>query len=518
MQSAPNVAAERPVHRDYAVRDVWIDLGAALLCILPFLLTAHLPLTDLPNHLARQVILRDWSHSAAFQRFYDIHWGLVPNLALELFVWPIDALLPIDLAMRLFCITTVLLLFLGTRWVNLILSKGVSRAYWLVPFLVYGGPLQFGFLSYCFGVGLGLVLFGAHLRSRGRFGTTASVAFFLASGFVLMLCHIAAFGLFALAVGGYELADALSASRGQRRNFARHAVRRLAIPVCCLTLAAALFMALGPREQTFEAVDAARFTVQFSNLRGKARTLFAITAFSSPLLEVGLLVLGAAGFAIALLTRTVRVDAHAALSILCMTLAWLVMPGVAFGGAFIDYRLPWAIAFYTLASLARGSGWAWLGRPFALYGGLLAVARIALISAFWLSWEPDLAALDQALGSVPDGTRLYVVEGTLPNGSVFRTPDLSNVASYVVARRQGFETGLFANVPGQVLYFKPHYMQLWKDADYAKDIPSRLDRVPADYDYVLVLLPSYAKLAPGLPLAQVGEGRLFTLYRVTNAG
>src|SRR4051812_44672624 len=130
----------------------WLDVLAVLAAILPLLVTAHLPLTDLPNHLARQYIIRDWASSPALQAFYYVRWALVPNLGLDLFVLPLMRFVSPDMAVRLFCIATMLLLFFGTRLVNRTLSDGQSRLYCFAPLLCYGGPFQYGFLGYCFGV------------------------------------------------------------------------------------------------------------------------------------------------------------------------------------------------------------------------------------------------------------------------------------------------------------------------------------------------------------------------------
>src|ERR1700710_926963 len=205
------------LRRQTSRQAIWVDALVAAACILPLLLTAHLPLTDLPNHLARQYILRDWASSPFLQTFYYIRWELVPNLALELFVLVARQAMSIDMAVRAFCITTVLMLFLGTRLVNLELSGGRARMYRFAPLICYGGPFQYGFLSYCIGVGAGLLLFGVYLRLRRRRGVML-VAFLLASGFVLMLCHLAAFGLFALAIGGCELASTFRTTGGAPRR------------------------------------------------------------------------------------------------------------------------------------------------------------------------------------------------------------------------------------------------------------------------------------------------------------
>ena len=84
--------------------DLWIDNLINLFLILPFLITSYLPLTDLPNHLERQHILSDLTTSPALQNYYHYGWQLVPNLGIDLFVLAALFVVPIDLAVRVFCI------------------------------------------------------------------------------------------------------------------------------------------------------------------------------------------------------------------------------------------------------------------------------------------------------------------------------------------------------------------------------------------------------------------------------
>ena len=484
------------VHPD-AVRAAWIDTGVAILCILPLLLTAHVPVSDLPNHLARQYILRDWAQSPMLQQYYYIQWGLVPNLALELFFLSVSWVLPLDFTMRLFCIVTVLLLFLGTRWVNRLLSDGTSRIYRAVPLLCWGGPMQYGFLNYCFGIGLGLVLFGVWLRLRTH-NLVVRSGFLLAAGAGLMLCHLAAFALFAIAVGMCELFD-------------RQRLVRLAPPVACLTAVFLAFALLSPT-----AGSATATPLHFSTLTEKIRSVAAITFFSSPVLEGALLAAAVAGLVAALLTRTLRWHPVGLAITAVMTLVWLVTPDFALGALFIDYRLPWAIAFFALAALLPG-GRRW-ARPFAGWFSLLVVARIALIVVLWLRWEPILAGIDRALDSLPRGARLMVVLGERGPSHAFRDPDLTNVAGYAVAHRQIFYPAMFASIPGQILFFQPHYRDLWVQAGYQAHYPSTLTSLPPDYDYVLVLVPELASVAPNLPLAPDISGPEFKLLKVVRPG
>lgn len=490
----------------------WIDCLIAAICILPLLLTVHLPLTDLPNHLARQYILRDWSGSPYLQTFYAVHWALVPNLALEIFVLAARQVMSIDLAVRMFCIVTVIMLLLGTRTVNRELSGGQARIYRVAPLLCYGGPLQYGFLSYCFGIGLALVLFGCYLGLRTR-PIALLIGFLLASGFALLLCHLAAFGLFAVAVGTFELTSSFVSGGGGRAIFSGQLIKRALMAVFGLVPMFLVFLWFSPTTGT--ATDNA---IHFSTLHEKLRSLAAITLFTSPKLEAGLLALAAAGLAAALLTRTVSFNRLGLGVVVAMLIVWLVMPNIAIGAAFIDYRLPWAIAFFVLASLMPGRRYQRWSTPFSRYFAVLVVARIALIAALWLTWEPTLAAIDRTLSKLPAGTRMMVIEGRSPDGTFVRQPDLASVASYLVVRRPAFEPNMFASLSGQILYFQPAFLDLWKEGGFATAIPSRLDRLNPAYEYVLVLLPRLATISPELRLICQASGTDFELYKVAPPG
>jgi hypothetical protein len=496
------------------LRAGWIDSGLVLLNALPLLLTAHLPLGDLPDHLARQYILRDWASSSILQSIYQIHWALVPNLALDLFVLPLRPLVSPETALRLFCICTVLLLFCGTKLVNRTLSDRTSRAYRLVPFLTFGGPFQLGFMSYCLGVGLALVWFGSYLRFRRRSAAVLGPLLII-WGFTIILCHLAAFGLFALAVGGCEIATAFMAQPRDWRASAQRTARALALPVFCLTALLVAFIILGPSGYHNPMVEAAVSAVQFDFFPGKLRGLYAITGFSSVRLEGGLLILALVALGVALVAKAVRIHPIGATAVMIMLMVWLILPIVADGTSFIDYRLPWAISFFALASLTPGPRAASFRLPLSVWGAALIVGRIGTICAFWLAWEPALAEIDQALGRVPVGTKLYVLEGKLPGNKPFHQPELNQVASYVVARRQGFHPGMFVSFPGQILDLQPQYERIWmEEANLGRTLGASLDRVPIGYDYVLVLLPGYARLSPHLPLRCAAAGRLFDLYQV----
>jgi hypothetical protein len=477
------------------------DAVSLLLGLLPLFLTAHLPLSDLPNHLARQYIIRDIFTSPILQKFYFVHWQLVPNLALELFVIATRSLFGIQLSVRLFCILSLVMIFFGVRWISYSLGHRDSRIYLASPILFYGGPFQFGFLSFCFGVGISLCLFGFYIPRRRR---PVSAVALIVVGFYLLLCHIAAFGLFCAAVVGYEIGCLIDDWVGQKRRPALlsifSAAGFLAIE---LGLPLLIFLLLAPAQNVHF------FYVDWGTWRTKAEAVLAVTLFSAPICEIGLLAVAFLAVFAGLASGAVRVDRRCLPMLAIFALLFLVMPRNAWGGGYIDYRIPWAASLYFLASLHPGLQRPRLARLLAALAGALFIARVATISILWLQWEPVIAGIDTALAKLPVGATLMVVQGDPGSISVSRRPSLLHVAAYAVARRQAFEPQLYASLQGQILYFQPYYRVLWR-----LSAPNRLDSIAPDYDHVLVLRPRFAEVAPELPLTLIASGKEFELFRV----
>lgn len=494
---------DRPTKRRLEIRETAIDWTIAAISIVPLLITQHLPLTDLPNHLARQYVLRDIAGSKVLQTFYEVHWSLVPNLALEIFVSFVGHLMSIDLAVRAFCILIVLSLFFGTRLINRTLGGEQSKVYRVAPLLCYGGPFQFGFLSFCFGIGLALLLFGFYLRLRNLpLGRLAVI--FAPCSFALLLCHLGAFGIFAAAVGSCELTDAFKSANGSIHRLPARILGPLGRAAFCLLPAVLLF-------EIFSPTASAHRDAHFSNAWEKTEGLAAITLFSSPGPELALLGFAVVGLLAAIQARVVRLHRDGVAMAVALTFIWLILPRVALGGGYIDYRVPWAASFFLLSELVPGSRYDRFSVVFGTVFGVLALARVALIAWFWLSWEPTLAAIDTALSGLPAGVRLMVVEGHPASTSASRRPPLDHVAAYAVARREAFEPNMFASFPGQILYFREPY----KNLSFVVH-PSQLDHLPPEYNYVLVLRPALTRISPLLDLACEKIGRDFELLKVVS--
>ena len=235
----------------------------------------------------------------------------------------------------------------------------------------------------------------------------------------------------------------------------------------------------------------------------------AFTLFSSPGPELTLLGLAAAGLIFALITDTVRARRETAAIAIAMGIVFLLLPRVALSGGYIDYRIPWAASFFVIATLVPGRRTARYGMPLGVWFGGLVAARLALIAALWLSWDPVIAGIVSALRTLPTGARLMAVEGDPGSTSVARSPPLVHVAAYAVAYRQAYWPGMFASFSGQILYFQPAYKHLWQP------ISTELTHLDPMYNYVLVLRPTFVHVSPALPLRCIAHGDSFELFAVT---
>lgn len=478
-----------------------IDAVILAIGILPLLLTSHLPLSDLPDHLARQYILRDWSSSAAFQQFYSFDWTVVPNLGLELFVAAARQVLSIDAAVRVFCITILGLIFVGIRLINMQLGGPSSRVYRVAPLLFYSGPFQFGFVSYCFGIGLALVGFGLYLRFL-HWRLAAFAALFVPLGCALLLCHLAAFGLYAIAIASH--AFACSIHRFDRRamlGFVADLMVREGRVACYLLPPLVLFMALSP--------TAGVYAFRWSSLQDKAEGIAALTLFSSPAIELPLLGLAIIGFGAAIAIGALRLHRDAVPMLLGMAIVYLALPRSLLGSGYVDYRIPSGAACFLVACLVPGPNAARLLPLFAVWLSALGIVRVASIAWMWLLWEPTLSEFDAAFQRLPVGARLMVVQGILASTSESRRPSLEHIAALAVARRQVFDPFLYANISGHLLKFQPEFARFRPSHP-----PDHLDELDPAYDHVLVIHPELAWLSPRLRLTRIAQGRVFELFQV----
>ena len=208
-QIAPNddtAAASRSAVVDFLLAHefaiaFWVLTAIVLI---PVVSVAVPPLADYVNHLARMKVIAVQGHDPHLDAFYRIDWQLIPNLAMDLIVPPLERMMSIYAAGQVFTALTVLALVTGPMAIHMALYRRIN-AFPLVAFVVvYNGIFLFGMMNFLLGVGLamwGLAVWIA-LRDRSIWARLVASAVFC---LLLYVCHLYAIGLYGMAIGAFEL-------------------------------------------------------------------------------------------------------------------------------------------------------------------------------------------------------------------------------------------------------------------------------------------------------------------------
>src|SRR5258708_1387532 len=212
-------------------------LGAFLtVALVPLFTCSPLPLADYPNHLARMYIITSLRHSPLLQRYYEIHWQLIPNLALDLIVPPLARFMPVERAMLVFTGLTLVLLVAGCFAVHRALFGRLSYAPFATFLLLYNRQLLWGMLNYLFALALALLTFALWIVLRRRpLGIRCGV--FAVLALMVFVSHLAGFGVLAVLIVGYEVHSFLQEKdyRALRNDLVAAAVA-LGLPVLLFLL------------------------------------------------------------------------------------------------------------------------------------------------------------------------------------------------------------------------------------------------------------------------------------------
>ena len=417
------------------------------LVLVPLFSVRVAPLLDYPNHLARMHVLADAGRSAALARAYEIRWSLLPNLAMDAVVPLLAQVLPLELAGKLFLGLTLALMAGGT----VALHRAAWRAWSFWPLacflLLYNRILLWGFVNYLIGVGVALMGLALWLGLAGR--PRARLAAVVATALAAYFCHLVAFGLLVLMIGGVELGALWSAfiARRWRALGARlGAILAPLVPPILLWLAA---WRPGPGEGggLVWANPLRKFDLLYSVFDNYSRP-FDVAGFVVVLLLLGF------GF----WRRRLTLDRRLGHALILLTLVYLVMPARLLGASSVDHRLPVVLALLLVAAIRPAR---WSHRTSLAVGAALLVlfgARLAFVERAWIAadrlYRPILAALDQ----LPVGARIAVASG--PGAASAGAVPLLHLPTYAVITRDAFVSTEFAYAGQQPLALTPPFAAL----------------------------------------------------------
>ena len=381
-----------------------LGLSAGLL-ILPLWLAPFPTLIDMPDHLARVSILRQLSDSSSpFTAYFHIQWAPVPYLGLEILLLGLMTVLPALTAMKM-AVTAILALWIyGCHRLGLELAGGPT---WMVipaSLLCYNGMFQYGYLSFCLGAGLYLVLLSLWLRYRKGW-TAGRLALLGLWSIVAYFCHLATVMLLAASIGLIALAEF-----GKSRDF-RRLLRDLIPLVPSIALYALLTILIPSGASSLDR------TIAWDSPSALVVKLFSpLSGYSlwGMILSVAITL---AGVVLAAWSVRFRFWRHAWLG-LAMLVLYVATPGYVNDGGDVNTRF--LVAAYPLLLLnlqfpAPGehlSRAARLGLVLLIAGPALHVAGVA---NHWVRMGGEISGQVNLLRSVEAGARIYPVSW-LPEG------------------------------------------------------------------------------------------------------
>jgi hypothetical protein len=405
----------------------------------PIFSTVLPPLVDYPNHLARMHLIAEGGN-----QFYAVRWAPLPDLAADLIIPPLAHIVLLAMAGKLFLMLTFALMAGGTVWLNRA-ATGCWRLWPLLAFLLlYDRILLWGFINYLFGVGVALSGLALWLTLEDRPAWRRA----LASSLVALACffsHIAAFGVYALAILGVEL---LPAWNQLCASHYRDLTRRIVLAGIQFVLPAILYLFLQPASEGGP--------ISYGNFWRKADLLFSVFDNYSRPFDIACFVLFIAFFAMLAWRHWLTIVPRLAVALAILSAAYLALPSQLLSGSGVDRRLPVALFLLLVAATAPVVPLpyrvAWTIR---IAVGAVFVARMAVIEAVWLNTDSIYSADIAVIDSLPEGAKLAVAypPRDINAGAI---PEV-HVATLATARREAFVPTIFAYPTQQPLALRPPY-------------------------------------------------------------
>jgi hypothetical protein len=457
-------------------------------------------------------------HDAYLDRFYEIHWQIIPNLMMDMVVPTLARIVNIYLAGQLFLISIFVLILSGTLALNRALTGRWSALPLVAAPLLYNNMLLVGVANYLFGIGLVLWALAAWVSLRGRpwpWRYAVSAAFVIA----LFFCHLMSVALYGLGLFAFE-AERLWKSRGWRS--------RAKVVEFCAT--AVPFVPVIPL--LYESPTMGLATENFWEQTGKLDGVMFVFSVYSDYVAFILIGIFAAALVWAIRHKLVRFPVMGWIVLVLGGAVYLAMPRVAFATYMADQRIPVGLVFMLIACLNVRFPRRMVRYGFAAVLATLVCFRVAEVETMWNKLSKGVESLHQSVKYIDRGAQVLVAYADPTGGDDVRDLGLVHAACLAIIERSALVTTAFA-VPGkQILRVRGDYAEHADTEDGTPPTMEKLLVVANDpdieeaaywsdwtntYDYVYVLFTEKGAENPDpLRLRLVYEGRRFQLYRMAN--
>lgn len=361
----------------------------------PVYLVEILPVAGFTNHMARVHVLANLADDPLLQQAYRTDWAIKPNLAIDLLLPPLTAIMPVFEAGRLFVAISMLMLVGGTVALHRVLHGKVGLWPAASFLFLYNQTLTMGFLNFLFGLGLALIGVAAWIALRQR-PAPIRIGLFTIVATALFFSHLMALGIYGTMIGGYEFSRAFD---GPFRW--REALRGWAVGATQFVVPAILLLVALPPAPEHPSHEYGGVLVK---LFAMLSPMLAYRDATNPYLI--LLVVGVVLFGLA--TRRFAVAPNTGLVLLVLAVAGLAAPFTIygrFGGVWgVDLRLFVALAFVAAAVLDFRAGSIRIAGVICAAALAVFAARIWVVGNAWSVYDRQFAEYRRAARVIEPGS------------------------------------------------------------------------------------------------------------------
>lgn len=491
----------------------------------PLFAVDHPQSIDLANHLARFFVRHAQPESAPLSSFYEFRAMLYPYLAADTLARPLLAFFDIYVTGKIIIGLAVLLWLAAPALLHRALWKEWGLWPLLAALVVYNATMTWGFIDYYITSALAMIALAGWVATENA-KPLPRIAGFSAIGIFIYLCHLQAFVVFGLLLGGYELGKMVRDKKLSLRNFIVTGLKLspLFLPAMLHFLYLTITMPPVHRLESVSTTWADRVLMLASPFMYGMHTegvkaLHDISTASAFLL--------AAAFGLLWYRKNISVHKY---MIVVLALAGglaLVIPPQVLGISFTHYRLPFVAVALLIASTRPLTENDTLCKALALAFVAVLAAKLFYMTGVWQRYDAGAQEFIRQAQVIKPGDRALVVNREYPAGFV----EHLHTGSYLTIERQAFIPNLFTlmqyfRAKGDYARLSPptatHPMnaKLLEVARAGKD--KRLDAPPnayfktwwKDFDYVVAYEGPDAKpLMPAL-LKPVARGSFFRIYKV----
>lgn len=405
--------------------------------LLPLLWPSLPPLADLPGHMGRWHIQMAHGEGGPLAQYYDFAWAPIGNLGMDLLVPAIAKVLPFELAAKYGTALIPLLTMTGMLWIAREAHGRVPpTALFALP-LAYAWPFQFGFVNFALSQALALCAFALWIRLGRSQRYILRALTFAPIACLIWLAHSFGWMMLCLMIGGTEMAQLLSNNGNWRTKFIDAAAR------CWPMTLPFLAMAWLSRGQGLGGGDWFNWS---------AKLLWLISILRDRWAAFDILCLIPIIFILYFAARMPKLGfspiiGWPALLLFC---AFVLLPRLAFGGAYVDMRMAPAVVMLALLAIAPPTSSARLAQTLAVAGLVFFCVRtVGTTVSFGLrsiEQQRELAAIS----TIPRGASVLSLVSR-PCGGAWSDLRRDQLGGMAIVRRDVFTNSQWSLAGQQLL-------------------------------------------------------------------